>query len=179
MRRRVLLGLLVVLLVAGGATGLVLTPGSDREEAAKCAGRESEGEGERERGDRSAADSGLYSGPAEFEHPCGEVPGTPESFGDLAKANAQYAARSLAPATALKPGAYRSAMSERAALPTRGSSGKPSGPPPLGGDNPDYATDGGSTRLGLGSLSGRATAFAQGNGAIYSAVSFGGVWRTT
>jgi hypothetical protein len=181
------LGLLVAVLVAGGSTAVVLTRGSARErEAAKCGGREAEHEGEaarereeRERESRGRARDDVFAGPAEFEHPCGEVPGLPESFGDLAKANAQVAMRSTAPFTRLRPGAYRAAMRERAALPTTGGAWKPYGNPPLRGDNTDYDTDGGSSRLGLGSLSGRATAFAQGNGAIYAAISFGGVWKTT
>jgi hypothetical protein len=182
MKRRVLLGLLVVLLVGGSVTAVLATRGSERErEAAKCGGREheEEGEAEREREERGRARDDIFIGPGEFEHPCGEVPGLPESFGDLAKVNAQITARSVAPFTRLKPGAYRSAMAARAELPVTGSAWKPYGTPPLRGDNTDYDTDGGSSRLGLGNLSGRVTAFAQRGGALYAAVSFGGIWKTT
>src|SRR4051812_19938815 len=81
-----------------------------------------------------AGDTQRHRAEGEREH---EVPGVPESYEELAKANAQYAARSLAPMTALKPGVRRSALRERAALPTAGAAWKPYGTPPLRGDNTD------------------------------------------
>ena len=76
--------------------------------------RRSRPRGARPRGQhgRSAA-SALYAGPRAVEPPCGDHPGHPESFADLAQANSARAARSVAPGT--PPEARRLPRRRRAA----------------------------------------------------------------
>lgn len=202
--RRLGLVVLAVLLVGGGATVYLLHRAEERREEAeleKCAvgfgGEKGEREGdeaerereeaerEREEGEERSGGSGpssdLFAGPPTAE-PCGgESPGgQPEPFADLAKANSGIVAKSVAPGTAIKGGAYRGAIRQRAELPTVGEAWKPFGTPPLQSYRTDYDTTRGSTSEGLGDLSGRATAIAQGgDGNLYAAISNGGIWRST
>ena len=170
--RRFVLVLLALLVVGGGATAYVLHRAEERREEAeleKCAvgfggekgkregdegerereeaereREEKEREGEKVRGRRRA--SALFAGPEPVE-PCGgESPGgQPEPFGDLAKANSGIVAKSVAPGTAIKAGAYRAAVRQRAELPTVGEAGRPFGTPPLQSYRTDYDTTRGST----------------------------------
>ncbi len=195
--RRFLLALLAIGLVGGGVTAMALRRAERRREAAvdRCAvgfdgkSERDDGEGEREREERereggehrrSGPSADLFAGPTEIE-PCSEAPGgRPEPFGDLARANAGIVAKSVAPGTAIRAGAYRAAVRQRAELPTVGEAWKPFGTPPLQSYRTEYDTTRGSTSEGLGDLSGRATAIAQGgDGALYAAVSNGGIWRST
>ncbi|MDX6656451.1 MAG: hypothetical protein QOH62_1244, partial [Solirubrobacteraceae bacterium] len=146
-------------------------------------GAESEAQRERDREPargRSVA-SGLYSGPPAVEPPCGDKPGHPESFADLARANSARAARSVAPGTRLKAGAYRAAVAQRAELPHTDGAWSPLGKTPLVADRSEYDTTNGSTRQGLADLSGRVTSLAADPGAahLFAAASNGGVWMST
>src|SRR4051812_46299303 len=169
--------------------------GESHRAAAACNEREHEGEaaererdGEREREGRAV--NPMYAGPrivgahaAEGggSAPCGDRPGHPESFADLAQANSARASRSVAPGTRLKPGAFRAAVAQRAALPSIGGSWSPYGTTPLVGDRTDYDTSSGSTREGLADLSGRVTSFAADPSGdhVFAAASNGGVWMST
>ncbi len=207
MKRRLAI-LVALLIVGGGVTAFVLHRAEERrekEEASRCAvgfggakakheGDEGEREEEEEREreehegeekDKTAKAAGpsadLFAGPEPVE-PCGgETPGgQPEPFGDLAKANSSIVSKSVAPGTAIKGGAYRSAIRQRASLPTVGEAWKPYGTPPLQSYRTEYDTTRGSTSEGLGDLSGRATAIARGDdGSLYAAISNGGVWKST
>ena len=66
--------------------------------AAACREHEAEHEHEAE-ADRTSANP-MYAGPKAAEPPCGDQPGHPESFADLATANSARATRSVAPGTA-------------------------------------------------------------------------------
>ena len=88
--------------------------GESHHSAAACREHEAEHEHEAE-ADRTSANP-MYAGPKAAESPCGDRPGHPESFADLAAANSARASRSVAPGTALKPGAYRAAR--RASAPS-------------------------------------------------------------
>lgn len=138
-------------------------------------------EAERERVHGHGAAGGLYSGPAAVESPCGDRPGHPESFADLARANGARASRSVAPGTRLKAGAFRAAVAQRADLPRTDGAWSPLGTMPLIGDRTEYDTTNGSTREGLADLSGRVTSFAADPAGdhIFAAASNGGVWMST
>src|SRR6188472_530620 len=84
---------------------------NEREHEGEAAEREREREGEKEREDRAV--NPMYAGPRIAASPCGERPGHPESFADLAQANSARASRSVAPGTRLKPGAFRAAVAQR------------------------------------------------------------------
>src|SRR4051794_20736572 len=88
------------------------------------------GEHEAAERDRPALNP-MYAGPRAAELPCGDRPGHPESFADLARANGARAARSVAPGTRLKPGAFRAAVAQRADLPQTGGTWTPYGDTPL------------------------------------------------
>ncbi|MEA2123911.1 MAG: hypothetical protein QOI80_693, partial [Solirubrobacteraceae bacterium] len=188
MPRRLLLALLAVLLIGGATSAVVVTRGPDRERAEACGGRaggeEAEerererAQGERERGERAAPAADLFTGPGEIESPCGEAIGKPESFADLAKANSGIVTKSVAPGTRIRTGAYRAAIGQRAALPVVGTTWKRYGTPPLQSYRTDYDTETGSTREGLGDLSGRATAITRSQGTLYAAISNGGIWKS-
>ncbi len=191
--RRFLLVVLALLVVGGGVTAFVASRESeaDREAEAHCAGgakggdeaererEEAEQEREREEGEEGRAKNELFSGPAESEPPCGEVAGQPETFADLAKANGGIVARSVAPGDRIRTGAYRSAVRQRASLPTVGETWSPFGKPPLQSYRTEYDQTAGSTNQGLGDLSGRATAVTRIDGALYAAISNGGIWKST
>lgn len=103
---------------------------------------------------------------------CGAI--GPESVDDMTRANSARAARSVAPGTALKPGAYRAAVHAADALPTSGGTWQPYGGTPLHADLADY----GGTE-GFADISGRATQFARDtNGSLFVAASNGGIWQS-
>jgi hypothetical protein len=150
---------------------------SDREgEAAR-----EEGEHAREEREAGSATNPMYAGPRIAESPCGDRPGHPESFLDLAQANGQRTARAVAPGTQLKAGAYRAAVSQRADLPSTGGTWSPYGKTPLIGDRSEYDTTNGSTSEGLSDLSGRVTSFAADASGdhVFAAASNGGIWMST
>jgi photosystem II stability/assembly factor-like uncharacterized protein len=130
----------------------------EAEEAAEEAEREAAEERAREGGERTETGGLFGGGPEPVEPPCGERPGLPETYADLAKANSSRASRDVAPGTELKPGAYRAAVREKRALPVADGVGewKPYGRTPLETDRTEYDTSGGSTNQGHGGVSGRA-----------------------
>jgi len=140
-----------------------------------------EGEHPREERDAGSATNPMYAGPRIAEATCGDRPGHPESFLDLAQANGQRTARAVAPGTQLKAGAYRAAVSQRADLPSTGGTWSPYGKTPLIGDRSAYDTTNGSTGEGLADLSGRVTSFAADAGGdhVFAAASNGGIWMST
>jgi hypothetical protein len=140
-----------------------------------------EGEATREERDAGRTANPMYSGPRIAESPCGDRPGHPESFLDLAQASGARAARSVAPGTQLKSGAYRAAVSQRADLPSTSGTWSPYGKTPLVADRTDYDTTNGSTSEGLADLSGRVTSFAADTTGdhVFAAASNGGIWMST
>ena len=169
-----LLILLAALIVARPWRGDRPTP-----TAARCHATEHERDAESERTARPVANP-MYAGPRGAESPCGDRPGHPESFLDLAQASGARAARAVAPGTQLKAGAYRAAVDQRDALPATGGTWSPYGKTPLIADRTDYDTTNGSTSEGLADLSGRVTSFAADAGGqhVFAAASNGGVWMS-
>ena len=157
--------------------------GEPHRAAAQCRENEAEHEreAERERDGEGKAANPMYAGPRIAESPCGDRPGHPESFADLARANSSRASRSVAPGTRLKPGAFRAAVAERAELPRIGGDWSPYGTTPLVGDRTEYDSTNGSTSQGLADLSGRVTSFAADPSGdhVFAAASNGGVWMST
>jgi hypothetical protein len=184
--RRLLIAL-VVLGSFGAAATVVATRESERgeERAAACEPREAESEEAegRERG-RSRNDGtagSLYAGPRLKEPACGERPGLPESFADLARANSSIASRSVAPGTQLKPGAFRAAVRAANDLPVVDGEWKPYGRPPLETGRTEYDVSDESTQLGLGNVAGRLNVFAHdpASGRLFTTGSAAGVWTST
>ena len=108
----------------------------------------------------------------------------PEGFAELAVMNGERAARSSAPFTHLRPGAYAAAVAERSALlaapdPVPGTDGQwtPLGSTPLLANEAGYDEVNG---LGLAELNGRIQDFAlvPSSNRLYAAVANGGVWRS-
>ncbi|MEA2445524.1 MAG: hypothetical protein QOJ12_2816, partial [Thermoleophilales bacterium] len=128
-----------------------------------------------------SARAALYAGPAGKEPPCGERPGLPESFADLARANSSLAARSAAPGTQVKDGAYRSALNAANSLPTTGGDWQPFGGTPLDTGRTEFDQTQGSTTEGLGKVAGRMSSFARdpAPGRLFAAGSNAGVWTST
>jgi hypothetical protein len=189
-RSRLGLVALLLLVVAGAAFGAAAlrhrgtapqrraaAPCQRHEEAATEAGRERGGAGTRGAGGRAA----LYAGPAAQEPPCGDRPGLPESFADLAKANSSIAARAVAPGTQVRGGAYRAAVRSAAALPHTPGSWTPFGSTPLDTGRTEYDQTQGSTHEGLGKVAGRMTSIARdpATGRLFAAGSNAGVWTST
>lgn len=182
-----MLTVLALVVVAGGAAFAVSREGESQARCAEGAeGPGSAGEAERRRearqrvrGESRAPENDLFTGPPAVEPRCGELPGQPESFADLARANAGIVAKSVAPGDRIRAGAYRAAIGQRADMPTVGGPWSPYGTPPLQSYRTDYDQTDGSTRAGLGDLSGRATAVARIDGALYAAISNGGIWKST
>ncbi|TML08608.1 MAG: hypothetical protein E6G41_01790, partial [Actinobacteria bacterium] len=166
---------LAALLILVAAVAVARPWSGEHRAAAQC--REHEAQQEHE--GRSV--NPMYVGPRAAESPCGDRPGHPESFADLARANSARAARTVAPGTRLKPGAFRAAVAQRADLPRIGGTWTPYGNTPLIGDRTEYDTTNGSTREGLADLSGRVTSFAADPGGdhIFAAASNGGIWMST
>ena len=117
------------------------------------------------------------------EAPCGARK-HPEPFGELAVMNGERAAKSTAPFTHLRAGAYAAAVAERDALlaapdPVAGTDAQwtPLGSTPLLANEPGYDEVNG---LGLAELNGRIQDFAlvPGGTTLYAAVANGGVWRS-
>jgi hypothetical protein len=184
-RLAAVLGAMVLLAVAAAGAFLVLHR-SGTETAAACAGKDADADAgearDKDKGEHGRrAANGLFAGPdQELDGPCGDAPGHPESFKDLAQANGALLTREVAPGTAIKPGAYRASVAGRAALPVTGGSWTPYGDTPLQSYRTAYDTTQNSTSEGLGNLSGRATAFARRpNGDLYVAASNGGIWKST
>ena len=152
----------VVVLVC---TALLLLGGEGVSDSVACAEGEAELEGEAE-AERAAVPaesevSDFDRGPA-HEVPCAEgLPRHPESFADLAVANSSLLTRTVAPGTRIKSGAYRAALDDRAALDAVGGPWQPYGTPPLISNRTEYDTTLGSTRRGLGDLSGRVNGLAR------------------
>src|SRR3954464_9532352 len=191
--RPLIWALVGVLALAIAALGVVALRGgrghSRRAVASACATGEHDAgkksERERERGDHGARGSevqGLFSGPegSEALEKC-DRPGHPETFGDLAKANSSRLTRTVAPGTQIKAGAQRAAIRSAKALPATGGTWAPLGNTPLIANRKEYDTTNGSTLEGFVGLSGRATAFARNTttGALFAAVSNGGIWKST
>jgi hypothetical protein len=163
--------------IACGDAGAEAETGDLKAESAAPAGEPDAGEATTGAG--ASSDGGFFDGPA-HEVPCAEGPGHPESFADLARANSSRLTRTVAPGTRIKPGAYRAALGERAALDIVGGPWQAYGKPPLVSNKTEYDTTNGSTNEGLGDLSGRVNAFAtDGTGTTYAAVSNGGIWKST
>jgi hypothetical protein len=192
------MGVLLFGIVAVAVCALLFLRGNRAEltSATACAGGEAAAEAEQAEAQGEAGEEaeleggalrppgsevgGFYAGPA-HEVPCSGLPGRhPESFADLAIANSSRATRTVAPGTRIKPGAYRSAVKERAALDVTGGSWSPYGNPPLQSNRTEYDTTNGSTSEGLGDLSGRVNALARDDaGNIYAAPTNGGVWKSS
>ena len=146
-------------------------------------------EAEREVAERRARSAGRQGGPsslfgggpATVEPPCGDRPGLPETYADLALANSARASRDVAPGTAIKPGAYRSALREKRALPATTGSWAPYGRTPLETGRTEYDTTSGSTSAGLGNVSGRVNVLVTGAepGTLFAGPTEGGVFRST
>jgi hypothetical protein len=193
--------LIVALLVGIAAVGTIELRGRGHSRrAAACPGsreggddakkEERDGEREREREREAVAAKqksnsevrGLFTGPRgneELER-CGEKPGHPESFDDLAKANSSRLTRQVAPGTQLKPGAQRAAVRAAKDLPTIGNEWAPYGDTPLFANREEYDTTRGSTLEGFVGLAGRTSSFARdSDGRLYAATSNGGIWRST
>ncbi|HEX8123538.1 MAG TPA: hypothetical protein VF549_19970 [Solirubrobacteraceae bacterium] len=152
----------------------------EREEREEREREECEGKRRGEIGGGGEA-AALYAGPKPQEPPCGERPGLPEPFADLAKMNSSIASRSVAPGTMLKPGAYRAALRAAADLPQTGGDWKPYGRAPLETGRTEYDVSDESTQLGLGNVAGRLTAYAvdPATGRLFAVGSNGGVWTST
>lgn len=114
--------------------------------------------------------------------------GHPESTREKLAVNSQLASRSAAPGSRVASGAYPHAIAQRAALardsgPVSGGSGvwTPLGTTPEVANNPGYDTTNGSTLEGFVNISGRTSDFDRNpdTGALYAAVSNGGVWEST
>ncbi len=112
----------------------------------------------------------------------GSVEGPIESF-TLAE---QRAMKQTAPFQTVVPGAFASAMAQRAKKQKTGGTWSPVGQTPLHADSPDYAgtdpVNSGPSRLGWKGLSGRVTAFAFDPGnpnRVFAAPATGGVWEST
>lgn len=184
-RSRLGLVALLLLVIGGaafGATALRHRGGSDRRAAAPCRkGGEAREAAEREQERERDHVPGLYAGPEGVEPPCGERPGLPESFADLAKANSSIAARSVAPGTQVRKGAYRAAVRDAAALPTTGGAWTPFGNTPLDTGRTEYDQTQGSTHEGLGKVAGRMTSLSRdpSTGRLFAAGSNAGVWTST
>jgi hypothetical protein len=197
--RRIALFVLSSLLLAVLAVGAVRVRGGDsdaehrREAAAACTAGERDRDAEAERDadavardrERPVGGNGLFSGPAESPEAECAAPGRhPESFADLAKANSTRIARTVAPGTEIKSGAYAAAVAQRDRLagagsaPGGGAAWQPYGDTPLLTGQTDYDQTSGSTHEGLGGVSGRATSFATDDaGRVYAATSNGGIWE--
>src|SRR3954454_1751779 len=123
------------------------------------------------------ASGGSSSGTRAARH---EVLGGPESFADMARASSSRNTRSVAPGTALRPGAYRHAVAQAARLRGTGAQWTPYGDTPIIGNLTDYDTTNGSTRQGLPGLAGRTSSLvADDKGNLYAGASNGGVWKST
>jgi len=162
----------LILILAAVAVVVIARPGGG---AGPCPEQH-----EREHESERAAANPMYAGPRAEEPPCGDHPGHPESFADLARANSARASRSVAPGTRLKPGAFRAAVAQRADLPRIDGSWTAYGNTPLVGDRAEYDTSNGSTRQGLADLAGRVTSFAADAAGdhVFAAASNGGVWMS-
>jgi photosystem II stability/assembly factor-like uncharacterized protein len=197
-----LLSLLLIALAAGAGVGALRLTDDDGERGERAAARECKAEKgeseereehareereerERERGGEIGGGGGdaaaLFGGPAPQEPPCGERPGLPEPYADLAKMNSSIASRSVAPGTALRPGAYRAAARAAADLPQTGGDWKPYGRTPLETERTEYDISDESTQLGLGNVAGRLTAYAHdpATGRLFAVGSNAGVWTST
>ena len=184
---------MVALALAAAVTVRVETRGGGQQRVARAAcaatepdggkAREREPEREREADHKKTGSEvrGLFAGPQGNEQleKC-DRPGHPESFDDLAKANSSRLTREVAPGTQIKPGAQRAAVRQSKDLPTIGQAWTPLGNTPLLGNRIEYDTTLGSTQEGFVGLAGRTTAFARDPaGAVYAAVSNGGIWKST
>ena len=192
MPRRLLIALLLLTL-AGAAALVAGTRGGGDTESRLAAARpcEDESKEREERGEkgekgrsrtaRDGREGSFFSGPSLKEPPCGERPGLPESFADLARANSSIASRSVAPGTRLKPGAYRAAARAAADLPATDGEWKPYGRAPLETGRTEYDVSDGSTTLGLGNVAGRLNVFAHdpASGRLFTTGSAAGVWTST
>ncbi len=132
----------------------------------------------------SSADGDAKSG-ARF--PGCQRLGQPESARDVLQVNSQLASRSAAPGNRVASGAYPHALAQRTALardsgPVSGGSGvwAPLGRTPEVANNASYDTSNGSTLEGFVNISGRTSDFDRNpaTGALYAAVSNGGVWES-
>src|SRR4051794_12215756 len=180
-----LVGVLALAIAAVGVVALRCGRGhSRRAVASACAAAEHDADrkSEREHRPRGSEVHGLFSGPETGEalEKC-DRPGHPETFDDLAKANSSRLTRTVAPGTQIKAGAQRAAIRSARALPATGGTWAPLGNTPLIANRKEYDTTNGSTLEGFVGLSGRATAFARNTttGALFAAVSNGGIWKST
>jgi hypothetical protein len=107
----------------------------------------------------------------------------PESLNELNRAFIDQQAQLLAPAGAVKPGAFKSAVDQRDAIKRAGTTvpswklgWKPAGKGPLNTDIPEY----GVSALGNGDVAGRITDFeyVAEKKALYASVATGGVWKS-
>ncbi|MCW2968374.1 MAG: hypothetical protein JWM71_2146 [Solirubrobacteraceae bacterium] len=178
---------LLVLVCAVIAAGLLLGGGGESSKARETAcalGKLRSSTPDASRATTGTVANGLYSGPPrEVETdagPCGDQPGHPETFADLSRANSSRASRSVAPFTAIKPGAYRAGIAGARALDAVGGPWAPYGSTPLVGNDTRYDKTQGSTLEGLPGLSGRTTSFTRdAAGNLYAATSNGGIWESS
>ncbi len=108
----------------------------------------------------------------------------PEAFGEVYQAYLDNASQLLAPGVALKAGAFKNAIAQRAALERQGipvanwaKRWIPYGRGPLNTDDPAY----GVSALGNGDVAGRIAdlKYVPEKKAVYAAVATGGVWKST
>ncbi|MDX6664283.1 MAG: hypothetical protein QOG68_489 [Solirubrobacteraceae bacterium] len=130
---------------------------------------------------RSAGGLLFAGGPKPVESPCGDRPGLPETFADLALANSSRASRDVAPGTQIKPGAYRAAAREKRSLPVAGGTWTPFGKTPMDTGRTEYDTTNGSTNEGLGGISGRVNVITAdaASGRLFLGPTEGGVFTST
>ncbi len=135
----------------------------------------------------SAAHSSDADAKAGARFPGCQRLGHPESARDVLAVNSQLASRSVAPGSRVASGAYPHALAQRAALardssPVSGATGvwAPLGTTPEVANNTSYDQSNGSTLEGFVNISGRTSDFDRNpaTGALYAAVSNGGVWES-
>ncbi len=175
---------LLVLVLAGAVGAFALRGGDPQQAAAKRCEDETRELGKKKERPTTGRDGrarSLFAGPLLKEPPCGERPGLPESFADLARAHSGIASRSLAPGTQLKPGAFRAATRAAAELPSTQGEWKPYGRAPLETGRTEYDVSDGSTTLGLGNVAGRLNVFAhdEATNRLFTTGSAAGVWTST
>lgn len=104
--------------------------------------------------------------------------GAPERMDESLGLQSQLRARSTAPFDSTAAGAFQSAVSQRDLMARQGNAWQPLGSTPMRSDDPTYQI----SKLGHGTLSGRATAFAidtSRSGHLFVSTAAGGVWETT
>src|SRR4051794_4210180 len=105
------------------------------------------------------------------------LPEAGEASAEMIGLGSQLQARSSAPFSAAAPGAAAAGLAQKGKLATKGGSWAPVGQTPMHSDDPTYSI----SRLGHGTLSGRATSLADDpsrSGHHFLSSAGGGVWET-